>query len=299
MSIVKEFVDKLHGGAKNVEAKEGFNALFILAQVALETGWLRYVSSDYHTGEYSYNLFNIKGKHNGKSVRVPTTEYYAMSREVLDAGFESVSEHINKREGRKVELISIGEYSGGRLKVRILDDFRKYPDYESSISDWIKLLKTKRYEPAYAVRGDLEQFAQKIYECGFATDPQYVSKILSIASNIKAYLPKEKEDEKLNVPVQEYLTYTVVSGDTLSGIAKRHGVPLSAIIELNQIQNPNLIHPGQTFKIKPLGYVVKEGESLTSIASALNTSIERLVRANETEGASLVAPGTVLRLPED
>ena len=297
MSIVKEFVQKLHDSAKNVEAKEGFNALFILAQIALETGWLRYVSSDYHTGEYSYNLFNIKGKYNGESVRVPTTEYYTMSREVVDAGFESVGEHINKREGRKVELISIGEYSGGRLKVRILDDFRKYPDYESSINDWIKLLKTKRYEPAYAVRGDLEQYAQKTYECGFATDPQYVSKILSVASNIKVHLPKEKEE--LNVPVQEYLTYTVVSGDTLSGIAKRHGVPLSAIIELNQIQNPNLIHPGQTFKIKPLGYVVKEGESLTSIASALNTSIERLVRANETEGASLVAPGTVLRLPED
>ena len=297
MSTVKEFVQKLYNSAKNVEAKEGFNALFILAQVALETGWLRYVSSDYRTGEYSYNLFNIKGKYNGESVRVPTTEYYAMSQEVVDAGFESVSEHINKKEGRKVELISIGEYSGGRLKVRILDDFRKYPDYESSISDWIKLLKTKRYEPAYAVRGDLEQFAQRIYECGFATDPQYVSKILSIASNIKAHLPKEKE--KLNVPVQEYLTYTVVPGDTLSGIAKRHGVPLSAIIELNQIQNPDLIHPGQTFKIKPLGYVVKEGESLTSIASALKISIERLVRANEIGGASLVAPGTVLRLPED
>jgi LysM repeat protein len=297
MSIVKEFVQKLYNSAKNVEAKEGFNALFILAQVALETGWLRYVSSDYRTGEYSYNLFNIKGKYNGESVRVPTTEYYAMSKEVVDAGFESVSEHINKREGRKVELISIGEYSGGRLKVRILDDFRKYPDYESSINDWIKLLKTKRYEPAYAVRGDLKQFAQKIYECGYATDPQYVSKILSVASNIKAHLPKE--DEKPNVPVQEYLTYTVVPGDTLSGIAKRHGVPLSAIIELNQIQNPNLIYPGQTFKIKPLGYVVKEGESLTSIANALNISIERLVRANEIGGASLVAPGTVLRLPED
>ena len=297
MSIVKEFVQKLYNSAKNVEAKEGFNALFILAQVALETGWLRYVSSDYRTGEYSYNLFNIKGKYNGESVRVPTTEYYAMSQEVVDAGFESVSEHINKKEGRKVELISIGEYSGGRLKVRILDDFRKYPDYESSISDWIKLLKTKRYEPAYAVRGDLEQFAQKIYECGFATDPQYVSKILSVASNIKAHLPKEKEE--LNVPVQEYLTYTVVPGDTLSGIAKRHGVPLSVIIELNQIQNPDLIHPGQTFKIKPLGYVVREGESLTSIANALNISIERLVRMNEIEGASLVAPGTVLRLPED
>ena len=148
-----------------------------------------------------------------------------MSQEVVDAGFESVSEHINKREGRKVELISIGEYSGGRLKVRILDDFRKYPDYESSISDWIKLLKTKRYEPAYAVRGDLEQFAQKIYECGFATDPQYVSKITLDRLQYQGLSAGRKEEESRS-PSQEYLTYTVVPGDTLSGIAKRHGVPL-------------------------------------------------------------------------
>jgi murein DD-endopeptidase MepM/ murein hydrolase activator NlpD len=42
-------------------------------------------------------------------------------------------------------------------------------------------------------------------------------------------------------------TYTVVSGDTLSGIAAAHGLTLAQIIALNpQIENPNLIYPGQT-----------------------------------------------------
>lgn len=49
-------------------------------------------------------------------------------------------------------------------------------------------------------------------------------------------------------------TYTVVSGDTLSKIAKREYGDASkwhAIYEANKdtIKNPDLIYPGQTFKI--------------------------------------------------
>lgn len=40
-------------------------------------------------------------------------------------------------------------------------------------------------------------------------------------------------------------TYTVVSGDTLSGIAARYGTSWQAIAQKNGIANPNLIFPGQ------------------------------------------------------
>lgn len=44
--------------------------------------------------------------------------------------------------------------------------------------------------------------------------------------------------------------YSVQRGDTLSGIAKRHGVSLSALMAANpQINNPNLIYPGQAINI--------------------------------------------------
>src|SRR5262245_31082743 len=40
--------------------------------------------------------------------------------------------------------------------------------------------------------------------------------------------------------------YTVRSGDTLSEIARNHGVSLSSLIKANpQISNPNIIHSGQ------------------------------------------------------
>jgi GH25 family lysozyme M1 (1,4-beta-N-acetylmuramidase) len=45
------------------------------------------------------------------------------------------------------------------------------------------------------------------------------------------------------------VTYTVKSGDTLSGIASRYGTTYQKIAKDNGIANPNLIHPGQVLKI--------------------------------------------------
>lgn len=44
-------------------------------------------------------------------------------------------------------------------------------------------------------------------------------------------------------------TYTVVKGDTLSAIGKKFGVNWRDIASLNQVKNPDLIHPGQVFRI--------------------------------------------------
>ena len=43
--------------------------------------------------------------------------------------------------------------------------------------------------------------------------------------------------------------YTVVKGDTLSGIAAKYGTTYQEIAKENGIRNPNLIYPGQQFKI--------------------------------------------------
>lgn len=43
--------------------------------------------------------------------------------------------------------------------------------------------------------------------------------------------------------------YVVKSGDTLSGIADKYGTTYQRLAEINGIENPNLIYPGQTIKI--------------------------------------------------
>lgn len=46
-----------------------------------------------------------------------------------------------------------------------------------------------------------------------------------------------------------YKTYTVKSGDTLSGIAQKYGTTYQKLAQINGISNPNLIHVGQQIKI--------------------------------------------------
>jgi flagellar protein FlgJ len=139
-----EFRKLLEPPARKVEAETGIPWQVMCAQVALETGWLKHVSADRNTGQPSYNLFNIKGYGPAGAVEVNTTEY------------------IN----------------GKRTKV--VDKFRAYNNYEESFEDYAKLLKSnRRYGPVFYAK-DHEEFAMRLYECGYATDPDYASKLISI-----------------------------------------------------------------------------------------------------------------------
>lgn len=44
-------------------------------------------------------------------------------------------------------------------------------------------------------------------------------------------------------------TYTVKSGDTLSGIASKYGTTVAKLVALNGIKNANLIYTGQVIKL--------------------------------------------------
>ena len=50
---------------------------------------------------------------------------------------------------------------------------------------------------------------------------------------------------------QAKVYYTIVSGDTLSGIAQKHGTSITSILKLNPgIKNPNVIYLGQKIRMK-------------------------------------------------
>src|SRR3546814_2583646 len=65
-------------------------------------------------------------------------------------------------------------------------------------------------------------------------------------------------------------SYSVRSGDTMSGIAASHGVPLSALINANpQVGNPNLIYPGQQLNLPRSEEHTSELQSLMRISYAV------------------------------
>jgi LysM repeat protein len=61
--------------------------------------------------------------------------------------------------------------------------------------------------------------------------------------------PPKTETPK-TTPKEEFVYYTVKSGDSLSTIASKHKVSVDAIIKLNKGITPNKIKTGQKLKIK-------------------------------------------------
>lgn len=110
-------------------------------------------------------------------------------------------------------------------------------------------------------------------------------------------------------------SYTVKSGDTLSGIASRYNTTVNQIVSLNQLSNPNLIYVGQVLKLKnsqttnsssssssstaatTVGtYTVKAGDTLSAIASRYSTSSSTLASLNSLSNPNLIYVGQVLKV---
>ncbi len=106
-------------------------------------------------------------------------------------------------------------------------------------------------------------------------------------------------------------TYTVKSGDTLSGIATRHGITVARLKELNGLSGNN-IKPGQKLKVKegsassasaaaPTGnyvtYTVKSGDSFYLIAKNYpGVSAQNIMDFNGLSSSKL-KPGMKIKIP--
>jgi murein DD-endopeptidase MepM/ murein hydrolase activator NlpD len=78
-----------------------------------------------------------------------------------------------------------------------------------------------------------------------------VGQVLTIPGTDAAPIPANPQPEPVPAapPPADSKTYVVQQGDTLYIIARKFGVTVRAIATANQIQNHNLIYPGQTLII--------------------------------------------------
>ncbi|RJR25121.1 M23 family metallopeptidase [Candidatus Microgenomates bacterium] len=78
----------------------------------------------------------------------------------------------------------------------------------------------------------------------------------------------------------EVIDYTVSSGDTLSGIAKKFDVSVDTILWANNLQPGAKLKPGQVLKISPVTGVihkVKKGDTVYSLAKHYSTDTQAIV----------------------
>jgi flagellar protein FlgJ len=145
------FLDSIAPWARQAAQQLGVAPELVQAHAALESGWgqrpLRVEG-----GASSHNLFGIKAgpRWNGATGDSTTTEYV----------------------------------NGAALTTR--ERFRAYPDAASAFQDYARvLLDNPRYRAALNTGNDAQAFAQGLARGGYATDPDYASKLARIAGKLQ------------------------------------------------------------------------------------------------------------------
>ncbi|WP_203135531.1 LysM peptidoglycan-binding domain-containing protein [Microbacterium sp. JZ31] len=122
-------------------------------------------------------------------------------------------------------------------------------------------------------------------------------------------------------PASSGATYTVRAGDTVWGIAQKHGVSIATIIRANGLDSVATIFPGQKLKVgaaaaapapalvsspapaaAPVKAVsgktheVKAGDTLWAIAHKHGTTVSAILKANGLSSGAIIYPGQKLKL---
>ncbi|NIG98715.1 MAG: flagellar assembly peptidoglycan hydrolase FlgJ [Serratia symbiotica] len=144
------FIARLSVPARVASQQSGIPHQLILAQAALESCWgQREIPTT--DGSPSHNLFGIKV---GRSWNGPVTE------------------------------ITTTEFEQGAAK-KVKAAFRVYGSYVEAMNDYVKLLANNpRYAGVVNARSP-EQAAHALQRAGYATDPHYASKLVSVIQQMK------------------------------------------------------------------------------------------------------------------
>ena len=145
----QEFVSRLLPFAMQASRTSGIPPQLMLGQAALESGWgkreIRMAD-----GSNSFNLFGIKANEgwNGKVAEVMTTEY---------------------KNG---------------VAYKQVEKFRAYSSYTEAFQDYASLISNNPRYAEVLQQDDLNGMAQAIQKAGYATDPGYADRLVSIMGKI-------------------------------------------------------------------------------------------------------------------
>lgn len=148
-----------------------------------------------------------------------------------------------------------------------------------------------------------EAIANEVINGQWENDPQRSAALK--AAGYDAAAIQSIVNQKLAGTTQTVKYYTVQSGDTVSAIAAKFGVSLSAISGYHS-GNANLIYPGEVLTIRTSGgsnvpqsttirYTVKSGDSLSAIAQQYGVSISA-ISGYRSGNPNLIYPGEVLTI---
>ncbi len=143
----------------------------------------------------------------------------------------------------------------------------------------------------------------------------YTLRLPDTVSDAQARLAEIPGNERRTAQISDPSprTHRVRSGETLSGIAARHGTSASRLASLNGLSKRNMIRTGQVLKLPGGGvpgtsesppssqsggktYVVRRGDNLAIIAKRTGVPQRQLMAINAIDDPNRIFPGQRLRL---
>lgn len=147
----EDFVSRMMPHARKAARALGTDPAILIAQAALETGWGKKVIANSRGS--SHNLFNIKAD--------------------------------PRWQGQKVATQTLEVYDGIPVQERAA--FRSYASYQDSFEDFVSFLNNNpRYRDALAQSEQPENFIRGLHKAGYATDPKYSDKVLSVFERVQS-----------------------------------------------------------------------------------------------------------------
>jgi flagellum-specific peptidoglycan hydrolase FlgJ len=135
--------------------------------------------------------------------------------------------------------------------------FRKYKDPKYSFRDHsLFLTQRSRYQDLFKLRKeDYKGWAKGLRKAGYATDPKYPEKLISIIERYNLTQYDEailgKKASVMNPDTEQVATHIVQKGDTLYNIARRFNITVETLKEYNGLDS-SAISIGQLLYLHPV-----------------------------------------------
>lgn len=172
----------------------------------------------------------------------------------LESGYNLKAETLFGIKGNG-KILDTTEYIDGEY-VNVKDSFKSYPSLAASVQGLYDLMQWDNYDRATSCI-DYEEECRMVQACGYATDPEYSSKLINIVNSYHLTMFNNIE-EPAEEPAEEPFIYTVQAGDTLWEIVRKYYnlnnetdiyYKVHEVAEKNNLADVNMIYPNQIIKL--------------------------------------------------
>ncbi|WP_455590448.1 glucosaminidase domain-containing protein [Bacteroides sp.] len=256
-----------------------------------------------------------------KEHKIPASITLAQGLLESGAGMSTLAKKSNNHFG-----IKCGSNWRGRT-VRHDDDrrnecFRAYSHPRASYEDHsVFLTRGARY--AFLFKLDITDYrgwARGLKKAGYATDPSYANRLITIIEDYDLYKydrkstrpsgSRRKESAPSLLPHQVYIAngiayVTARSGDTFKDLGKEFDISWRKLVKYNDLQKDYTLMQGDIIYLKAKKkkaskpytvYVVKDGDSMHGISQKYAIRLKNLYKMNRKDGDYVPEVGDRLRL---